>query len=601
MTEAALTTDGLVTLAIAVGVLVLFLSNRFRMDLVALMGMAALVVSGVVSPAQGVSGFANEATLTVAAMFILSAGLVRAGVVDILGRWLGKVAGDSEFRLLAAALLLVIPLSAFVNNTPVVAVMLPLVLGLTRNTGIAPSRILMPISFASQMGGTLTLIGTSTNLLVAGLALELGVGRIGLFDLTLPVLILTGAGVVYLLTVGRWLTPVRETDVGLEERYELGEYLSALRLGPRSKLVGKTLRALDFSEEYGLEIIAIERGEEEIPTPRGGEELEAGDVLVVRGKMPDLTRAEGLEGLEVAGAKPRFPVEEEDIDEDAKVTLAEVIVPLRSPVTGHSLRELHFRGRYGLPVLGIRRHGHPISEAMNSVKLEAGDILLVRGSPDELRAVHQGGDLALLGGVELPVRRPGKLRYALPILGAVVLLAAFNVTTIMVSALLGVVTMFLAGILTPDEAYADVDWMVIVLLGGTIPLGIAMQETGAAAYLVARLLHLTAPLGLLGTLAVVYLATSLLTAVISNNATALVLTPIAVGVGVSLGVSPLPFVVAVMIAASNSYMTPVGYQTNAFVLGPGGYRFSDFFRVGAPLTLIMLVAALLVIPVFFPF
>jgi di/tricarboxylate transporter len=570
-------------------------------DVVALIGMGALVISGVVTPAQGVSGFANEATLTVAAMFILSAGLVRAGVVDILGRWLGKVAGDSEFRLLAAVLLLVIPLSAFVNNTPVVVVMLPLVVGLTRNTGIAPSRILMPISFGSQMGGSLTLIGTSTNLLVAGLVLELGVDRIGLFDLTPAVLVMTGAGVLYLLTVGRWLTPVRETDLGLEERYELGEYLSALRLGPKSGLVGKSLRDLRFSEEHGLEVIAIERDEEEIPVPRAGQTLKAGDILVVRGRMPDLTKAEELEGLEVAGAKPRFHVEGEDADEDPEESLAELIVPLRSPVIDKSLRELHFRGRYGIPVLGIRRHGHPISEAMNSVKLLAGDILLVRGNPDELRAVHREGDLALLGGVDLPVRRPGKLRYALPIIASVVLLAAFDVTTIMVSSLLGVVAMFLAGVLTPDEAYEDVDWMVIVLLGGMIPLGIAMQETGAAAFLVAQLLQWTEPFGLLGTLAVVYLTTSLLTELISNNASAVVLTPIAVGVGMSLGVSPLPFVVAVMIAASNSYMTPIGYQTNAFVFGPGGYRFSDFFRVGAPLNLIMLVVATLVIPIFFPF
>jgi di/tricarboxylate transporter len=570
-------------------------------DVVALIGMGALVISGVVTPAQGVSGFANEATLTVAAMFILSAGLVRAGVVDILGRWLGKVAGDSEFRLLAAVLLLVIPLSAFVNNTPVVVVMLPLVVGLTRNTGIAPFRILMPISFGSQMGGSLTLIGTSTNLLVAGLVLELGVDRIGLFDLTPAVLVMTGAGVLYLLTVGRWLTPVRETDLGLEERYELGEYLSALRLGPKSGLVGKSLRDLRFSEEHGLEVIAIERDEEEIPVPRAGQTLKAGDILVVRGRMPDLTKAEELEGLEVAGAKPRFHVEGEDADEDPEESLAELIVPLRSPVIDKSLRELHFRGRYGIPVLGIRRHGHPISEAMNSVKLLAGDILLVRGNPDELRAVHREGDLALLGGVDLPVRRPGKLRYALPIIASVVLLAAFDVTTIMVSSLLGVVAMFLAGVLTPDEAYEDVDWMVIVLLGGMIPLGIAMQETGAAAFLVAQLLQWTEPFGLLGTLAVVYLTTSLLTELISNNASAVVLTPIAVGVGMSLGVSPLPFVVAVMIAASNSYMTPIGYQTNAFVFGPGGYRFSDFFRVGAPLNLIMLVVATLVIPIFFPF
>ncbi len=603
MDAPALTQEGALTLAIAVGVLVLFVWNRLRLDVVALIAMVTLILSRVVTPAQGVSGFANEATLTVAAMFVLSAGLVRTGIVDILGRRLTRVARGGELRLLIAIFVIVIPVSAFINNTPVVVVMLPLIMGLTRNTGIAPSRILLPLSYASQMGGTLTLIGTSTNLLVAGLVLELGMDRIGLFDLTLPALILTAVGVAYLLTVGRWLTPIRETDQGLEARYELGEYLSGIRVEKTAGIVGKSLREVRFGEEYGLQVVAIERGGERIEVPRGGDTVRAGDVLVVRGKMADITGAVRGKGMTVAGARPRFPLESLEAEEhdERDTTLAELIVPIRSPVVGRSIRGLNFRGRYGIPVIAIRRHGHAITEPMRNVRLEVGDILLVRGAAEELQKLHQSGDLALLGAVDLPVRRPGKLRFTIPIIAAVVLLAAFNITTIMVASLLGVLAMFLSGALTPEEAYADVDWMVIVLLGGMIPLGIAMQQTGAAALAVSHFLDLVSPLGLLGTLGALYLLTSLLTEVISNNASAVVLTPIAVGIGMTLGVSPLPFVIAVMIAASNSYITPMGYQTNAMVFSPGGYLFTDLVRVGAPLNLLMAIVATFVIPIFFPF
>jgi di/tricarboxylate transporter len=238
---------------------------------------------------------------------------------------------------------------------------------------------------------------------------------------------------------------------------------------------------------------------------------------------------------------------------------------------------------------------------MRTVRFEAGDILLVRGTPSDLQRIHEGGDLALLGPVAVPAKRRHRLPVAVGIITLVVLLAAFNVTTILVSALVGVVAMFLTGCLTPEEAYREVDWMVLVLLGAMIPLGIAMQATGTADWIVHHLLGVFRPLGLLGTLAAIYLVTSLLTEVISNNASAVVLTPIAATTGIALGVSPMPFVVAVMIAASNSYMTPVGYQTNAFIYGPGGYRFGDFFRVGAPLNVLMLIVAMFAIPLFFPF
>ena len=602
-----LTADIVITLAVALGALGLFMWNRLRVDVVGILTMVTLILTGVVSPQEGISGFASEAIITVAAMFVLSAGLVQTGGVDVLGRFLTRVAGSSETRLLLLSVAVVIPLSAFVNNTPVVVIMIPLLLGIARKNGFIPSRLFMPVSFASQMGGTLTLIGTSTNLLVAGLVLDLGLDRINLFDITLPALALTVIGVLYLLTVGRWIIPDRKAEESLEERYELGDYLSGLKVDEASRLVGQSLAEVRFAEEYGLEVIFVEREGRRIDFPTRDLTIQAGDRLAVLGKMAQLTRIEREDGIKISGTKPKFPDSgeqeegEEEGEEEGQEELAELIVPMRSRLRGRTLRDLNFRRRYGVPVVGIRRHGATLHEPMRNLPLEVGDILLVRGSPEELRTVHRTGDLALLGTVELPARRTEKLRYALPILVGVVLLAATGITTILVSALMGVAALFLTGCLTPDEAYANVDWMVLVLLGAILPLGIAMQNTGAAAFLAFYLIEWTEPLGPYGTLAAFYLLTSVLTELISNNAAAVVVTPLAVATGAALDVSALPFVIAVMVAASNSFMTPIGYQTNTFIFGPGGYKFSDFIRVGGPLNLIMLVAATLIIPFFFPF
>jgi di/tricarboxylate transporter len=604
VTQPQLSFEILLTLAVALGALGLFIWNRLRVDVVALMVMASLILLGLVTPQEGISGFANEATVTVAAMFILSAGLLRTGAIDVLGRWVGRLAGESEGRLLLVACLLVIPMSAFINNTPVVVVMIPLILGLTRQKGLAPSRLFMPISFASQMGGTLTLIGTSTNLLVAGLVLELGIDRIRLFDITGPALILTALGLAYLLTVGRWLLPTREAGGDVLERYELREYLSVLVVEEESNLADQTLRAARFGETHGLEIVGIEREGHRLPMPGPETVIHVGDHLIVHGNLPDIARIQEINDLRIAGAAPELEGQADGEREEPQgdsPPLAELVVPPRSPVLGRSIRQLGFRGRYGVSVLAVQRHGQPLHERVRDIVLETGDILLVQGSPRQLREIHRTGHLALLGPVELPAKRLRKLKYSVPILIGVVLLAATGVTTILVSALLGVIAMFVTGCLTPDEGYREVDWMVIVLLGSLIPLGIAMQNTGAAQYLAGGILRFTSPLGLLGTLAAFYLLTSLLTELISNNAAAVVLTPIAVAMGLALEVSPLPFVIAVMFAASNSFLTPIGYQTNTFIYGPGGYRFSDFFRVGAPLSLILLVAATFVIPLFFPF
>jgi di/tricarboxylate transporter len=598
------TADILLTLAVTAGALGLFIWNRVRVDVVALIVMAALIVLGLVTPQEGISGFANEAMITVAAMFILSAGLLRTGAIDALGKRLERWAGDTELRLLVVTILMVIPLSAFINNTPVVVVMIPMVLGLVRKMKIAPSRLFMPISFASQMGGTLTLIGTSTNLLVAGLVLELGMDRIRIFDITPAAAVLTVVGVAYLLTVGRWLTPTRETAPDLISSYELREYLTGLEVGADSQLAGRSLRDVRFGSNYGLQVIGIDRSGTRLPYPRGGTIIEAGDVLIVEGKIADIASIEELEGLRIAGAQPEFPLPDTAPDAaptETEARLAEVIIPPRSHVIGYTLQQINFRNRYGVPVLGIQRHGEPLQERMRDVVLEPGDILLVSGRNEELTALHRSGDLALLGAVRMPRKRLRKMKHASAIIVAVVALAAFDVMPILVSSILGVIAMFLTGCVTPDEAYEDIDWMVLVLLGAIIPLGIAMRNTGTAELIASALVGATRPLGVYGVLASFYLMTSVLTEMISNNAAAVVLTPIAIATALALGVSPLPFVIAVMFAASNSFMTPIGYQTNTFIYGPGGYRFSDFLRVGGPLNVLLVITATLTIPFFFPF
>lgn len=604
MTAPPFTPEILLTLGITLGAVVLFVVDRLPLEVVGLLVMVALMVTGVLTPAEGVSGFASEALVTVAAMFVLSAAMVRTGGVDALGRWISKLAGRNDFRLLAVSLVVVVPLSAFVNNTPVVVVMVPVLLGLARERGVPASRLFMPVSFASQMGGTLTLVGTSTNLLVAGLVLELGLPRIGLFDITPPALALTVVGVAYLLTVGRRLVPDRDAEVDMDERYELGEYLSGLEVDTESPLVGTALADSGLREDHGVDVLAVERGDDWILLPGGVEEIQPEDRLVVRGKIADIASAEREVGLTISGTGPRFPLHESDESEEKEekaLRFSELLVPPRSRVVGRSLEDLRFRGRYGVPVVGIRRHGEAVHEPMRTVALQSGDILLVRGTADDLRRIHGTGDLALLGPLDLPTRRRRKLPHAAAILAGVVLLSALGVTTILVAALAGVVGAFLIGCVTPEEAYQDVDWQVLVLLGSILPLGLAMQSTGAAELLAAHFLALTRPLGPVGVLFAFYLLTSVLTEVISNAAAAVVLTPFALAMAVSLEVSPMPFVIAVMLAASNSFMTPVGYQTNTFIYGPGGYRFSDFARVGAPLALLFAITAAFVVPVFFPF
>jgi di/tricarboxylate transporter len=592
-----MTPDIAATLAITVGSLVLFIWGRLRIEVVGLLVMSSVIVFGLVTPAQGIAGFANEAVITVALVLGLSAGLIRTGAVDILARWIEGVAGHSERRLAMAILVIVIPLSALINNTATVAILLPMVLGLARNAGVAPSRLLMPLSFGSQLGGSLTVIGTSTNLLVAGMVLDLGMDRISLFEITPPGLVLVAVGCLYLLTVGRWLTPHRRPEKASVLRHELRDYATELLVDPQSVLVGATVAGSGLEDEFGVQVIGVYRHGRALQE-FNDRELEAGDSVLISGRPEAISELAGVDHLTIRTSVESDADSGRPADE---LRLAEMIVSPRSRTIGQPLRDVSMRLPAGLTVLALERHGVEVDEPLTEIELAAGDLLLVRAPIEQLRRLHESGDFGLLGVVDLPAKRTDKVRFAVPILAGVILLAATGVTTILVSGLAGMVAMVLTGCIRPDEVYQEMDWAVIILLGSLLALGTALQTSGTADWLAAIVVELTRSLGTTGVLAAFFLLTSLLTSVITNNAAAVVLTPVAVAAARGLGVSPMPFVVAVMFAASTAFATPIGYQTNIFIYGPGGYRFSDFLRVGGPLVLLLAAVATSVLPLFFPF
>ena len=591
-------------LAITAAAFVLFAWNRYRPDVVGLLVATTLILSGLVTPAEGVSGFANEATITVALLLVLSTGLMHTGAVDVVARQAVRLAGGSELRLLLLVVGAVVPVSAFINNTAAVAILLPALLGACRHVGAAPSRLLLPLSFASQLGGSLTLIGTSTNLLVAGLMLDLGLTRIRIFDVTPPALLVAAAGMLYLFTLGRWLTPRREASRDLLESYELHDYLTTLRILPASPLEGQSIAESRFGRVQGLTIVRVERTDgDRVGAPGAATILRAGDLLLVEGKIPDIAALQADTGVEIEGADPHLPEPgSQPVDEDEDpVRFAEVLVPPRSPASGQSLRGLRLRTRFAVSGIGLRRHGAPVRENMAAVSLRPGDVVLVQGRTSALRQLHESGELSLVGAVDLAPRRRRKMKWAVVAMAGAVLLAAFEVVPIMVGAMLGVVFLLITRTVGAEEAYREMDWMVVVLLAAILPLGLALQKSGAAAGLATALGTVAGPLGPYGLLAAVYVVTSLMTNAISNVAAAALVVPVAVALAQSAGLSPTPFAVGVMFAASNAFLTPIGYQTNMFVYGPGGYRFGDFIRVGGPLSVLTCVVSVIAIPLFMPF
>jgi di/tricarboxylate transporter len=591
--------EPLLVLAVLAGAVYLFSTEKLPVDLVALLVLASLLVLGLVTPAEALSGFSSEATITVAAMFVLSAGLQASGALHALGRLLAKVRWPWLFLLVL--MLVVGPISAFVNNTAAVAVFLPIVLAAAAASRQSPSQLLIPLSYAAQMGGVCTLIGTSTNLLVNSLARDLGHPGFGLFDFAPVGLVTMGVGFVYILAFRRWLLPHHAPAQGLTDAYELGKYLTELRVMPGSRLLGRSVAEARLGEKHGVFVLELLRGEEHVWAPRA-ERVREGDVLLVRGDWSKLSALKDDLGLEI---DPEFTLSDQsfsagDGDGDGRA-FAELMVAPNSRFVGATIASLDFHWHYNATVLAMQRRGEVLRESLKQVELQVGDILLVLAAPDEIAQLRRNPNVVVLSEREREQVSRRKVVLSLAIMAAAIGVAALGWLPIVASALLGCIALVALRVLMPEEAYGAIDWRVIMLLAGVIPLGIAMQKSGLAGVLAGGVVELIGPFGPLAVLAGIYLVTAVLTELMSNNATAVLLTPIAFSTAVSMELSPTPFIVAVLFAASTSFATPVGYQTNTMVYGPGGYRFADYLRFGIPLNLLFWVIAVLAIPVFFPF
>jgi di/tricarboxylate transporter len=587
--------------AIIVLAFALFASERVRVDLVAMLVLCALAVigqfrTGFLSVEEAFSGFSNEATLTIGAMFILSSGLTKTGAIGWLSRRLTHLAGGSDTRLFIVITATAGLVSAFINNTAAVAIFLPVVLGLARDQEMSQSKLLMPLSFASIVGGTCTLVGTSTNILVSSLAADRGLAPFSMFELTRLGAVFLAIGLLYLTFFGRRLLPDR-VATSLTRKYKLARYLTGLDIPAHSPLVGRSAAEASLNEHYDVTILEIIRGETRIHTGLRDAKLEAGDVLLARGALDGILEMKKHEGVEIR-AESKYA--DQSLTSEETVLLEGIVSP-SSSLVGSTLQEADFRHLSGVFALAVNKHGETLRDKVGKIRLDIGDTLLLQGRSGSVDHLADKPYSLVLQTLDLPEVRLGKAAHAAIILALVVGLAATGITSILVAATVGCVVMVMTHCLSLQDAYDAVDWFVIFLLAGVIPLGIAMENTGTAHLIASTLLDWTRSWGPGAVLSGFYLLTTLFASVMSHNAAAVVLVPIGIAAANELGLDPRPFLMAVTFAASSSLATPFGYHTNLMVYVQGGYRFADYLKVGIPLNLLLWIAASLLIPVFWPF
>jgi di/tricarboxylate transporter len=530
-------------------------------------------------------------------MFVLSAGLFKTGAVNYIGVVLTSIGKRNVWLALISVMVAVALMSAFINNTAAVAIFIPLVMGVAQATKSSPSKLLMPLSFAAIVGGVCTLIGTSTNILVSSIAERHGEPPFEMFEFTRLGVIFAFTGIAYMLTIGVRLIPERRAAGELIETYGMGEYLAEVVLLSDAKSVGKPLSEAPIVKDLDLEVLEVRREGERLTLPRPVLFLKAGDVLRVRCDVAKLKKLQERSGVRF---RPELHLHDADLESEDMLLVEAVIAP-NSQLEGRTLKRTRFRDVYAATALALRHRGKLVHENLEDIRLHSGDVLLLDVKRDHLDQLKRDSAFVLVSELGLPEFRKKKMLPAVAIIAAVVSTAALGIVPIVIAAIAGCILMVMAGCITLEEAYGAIDWKVIFLLAGVLTLGVALENTGAA-LLISH--YMVGTLGIWGPVAMIagfYLVTSILTELMSNNATAALMAPIALATAQTLGLSPRPFLMAVTFAASASFMTPVGYQTNTMIYGPGQYRYTDYFRVGAPLDLGLCVLATIFIPRFWPF
>lgn len=582
-------------LALCVASVLLFATEWLPYDLIALGLLVLLGISGVLTPTEALAGFANPAVITVGAMFVLAAGVLRTGALTAVERRLAAAAKGERLLLLFTTVLVAVA-SAFVNSTPVVVVFIPVILGIANERGLLPSRLLMPISFAAILGGSCTLIGTSTNILISELVEELNEPPIEMFELAPMGLLLAAIGLVYLLLLSPRLLPKVETATSILGLKRGRHYVTEVRIGADSDLLGHPLRAT-FAERFPhLQVLDVVRDGVSLWEMVPPVILEEGDCLVVRGDLNTLLEVHRDKEVELLPGLPR-----ENLQFNLReMVLAELVLTPNSRLLGRTLAEAQFHRHHRLHVMGIMRHGRHIRRDLTHQPLLLGDILLVFGTPGALTASEQSNDFLRLDGVHKAYVNRAKAPITLAVIAAVIVCITLHLLPLPIVALAGAIALVLTGCLSINDAYRALEGRVLMLIVGTLALGLAMERTGAGAYVAHHLVEAVGFLGPVAILSAIYLITTVFTEVMSNNATAVLMIPIAIATAGDLGVDPRPLIMAVLFGASASFASPIGYKTNTLVYGPGGYRYRDFLRMGLPLKLLFWPLATWLIPLFWP-
>ena len=575
--------------------LVFFSFEWVSSDVVALGLLLTLVLSGLLPSKDAFAGFGSETVLMVLGLLIMTSALVNTGVVELVGRTIVRHAGTRVGPLLAIVMLSVATLSAFISNTAAAAFFLPVVLGIATKSNVSPSRLLMPVAFASILTSSVTLISTSTNLVISGLMTNAGLEPMGMFELApvgIPVAI---AGLIYMYFLGRRLIPDRAGTEGLLAEFGVRSYITEVLLLPTSPLVGKTLAEANLGRDLDLSVVRVLREPNQYLWPRQDMRLRAGDVLLVEGARAHVLQVKDTAGIEI---RPEITLSDPDLRTE-DTSLVEALVVPGSPLIGRTLRAVGFRERYGLQVLGLNRHGRNLLEKLSRSVIRVGDVLLVQGRTRAINRLSDESIVSVLNAVEDKRINRSRAWRAMAIFAGSLTLAAFSILPLSVAVLLGAFLVFATRCVNATEAYRQIEWRVVILIACMLALGQAMIQTGAAQYLAEHVAAATAEFPPSWLLAGFFLLTVLLTQPMSNQAAAAVILPIAIQTAVHLELNPRTFVMGVAVAASCSYLTPLE-PACLMVYGPGRYRFMDFVRVGGPLTLIIFVIAMLLVPEVWP-